>query len=110
MENGKIALALLLIVVMLLAIAAGATSPSANYHRSSNSYSNYNAYRPSATPKPTVRPVQKSTTSQGSSRRDITPGPSTDGFYHPEDFYDWNRDDFSDYEEAEEYYYEHGGY
>ena len=36
-------------------------------------------------------------------------GPSTDGFVHPEDFYDWYYDDFWDYEEAEEYYYSHGG-
>lgn len=30
-------------------------------------------------------------------------------FSHPEDFYDWYYDDFYDYEEAEEYYYSHGG-
>ena len=32
-----------------------------------------------------------------------------DDFTDPEDFYDWYWDDFVDYEEAEEYYYNHGG-
>ena len=27
----------------------------------------------------------------------------------PEEFYYWNIDDFYDYEDAEEYYYSHGG-
>ncbi len=27
----------------------------------------------------------------------------------PEEFYYWHMDDFYDYEEAEEYYYSHGG-
>ena len=36
-------------------------------------------------------------------------GPSVEGFSHPEDFYDWYWDDFYDYEDAEDYYYEHGG-
>lgn len=35
--------------------------------------------------------------------------PSVDGFSNPEDFYDWYYDDFFDYEEAEDYYYSHGG-
>lgn len=35
--------------------------------------------------------------------------PSVDGFSDPEDFYDWYRDDFFDYYDAEDYYYEHGG-
>lgn len=35
--------------------------------------------------------------------------PIVDGFSHPEDFYDWYRDDFFDYEDAEDYYYSHGG-
>lgn len=30
-------------------------------------------------------------------------------FSHPEDFYHWYKDYFYDYEEAEEYYYSHGG-
>lgn len=30
-------------------------------------------------------------------------------FRHPDDFYDWYRDDFADFEEAEDYYYSHGG-
>lgn len=36
-------------------------------------------------------------------------GPSVESFSHPEDFYDWYWDDFFDYEDAEDYYYEHGG-
>ena len=36
-------------------------------------------------------------------------GPSVDGFSNPEDFYDWYWDDFFDYEDAEDYYYSHGG-
>lgn len=35
--------------------------------------------------------------------------PSTKYFSDPEDFYDYYYDDFYDYEEAEEYYYSHGG-
>ncbi len=33
----------------------------------------------------------------------------TSGFVHEEDFYEWYRDDFYDYEEAEDYYKSHGG-
>ncbi len=36
--------------------------------------------------------------------------PSVEGFSNPEDFYDWYYDDFFDYEEAEDYYYSHGGW
>lgn len=39
----------------------------------------------------------------------LSTGPSVDGFLNPEDFYDWYRDDFFDYYDAEEYYYAHGG-
>ena len=77
--------------------------------RNQSSYHGTNTYSVPS-PKPSMYSGSSSSSRSGSSRRDITPGPSTDGFYHPEDFYDWNRDDFSDYEEAEEYYYEHGGY
>ena len=35
--------------------------------------------------------------------------PSVEGFSHPEDFYEYYWDDFFDYEDAEDYYYEHGG-
>ena len=35
--------------------------------------------------------------------------PSVSDFTNPEDFYDWYYDDFFDYEEAEAYYYDHGG-
>lgn len=36
-------------------------------------------------------------------------GPSVDGYSDPEEFYYWNLDDFVDYEDAESYYYAHGG-
>lgn len=36
-------------------------------------------------------------------------GPSVDGYSDPEEFYYWNWDDFVDYEDAESYYYAHGG-
>ncbi len=49
------------------------------------------------------RPKRKPFTSK--EEDDLRVGDFTD----PEDFYEWNYDDFVDYEEAEEYYYEHGG-
>lgn len=30
-------------------------------------------------------------------------------YQHPDDFYDSNRDRFDDFEDAEDYYYKHGG-
>ena len=39
----------------------------------------------------------------------VETGPSTDGFYHAEDFYEWYKDDFIGYEDAEEYFESHGG-
>ncbi|MBR0135952.1 MAG: hypothetical protein IJM18_07100 [Clostridia bacterium] len=35
--------------------------------------------------------------------------PSVDGYSDPEEFYEWNWDNFYDFEDAESYYYEHGG-
>lgn len=43
-------------------------------------------------------------------RESVTPSLDVSGYYDPEDFYDWYYDDFGDFEEAEEYYYEHGGW
>ena len=54
------------------------------------------------TPRPTATP--------STGRKSLTPEPDTDGFYHPEDFYDWYKHDFIDYEDAEDYYYSHGGW
>ena len=49
-------------------------------------------------------------TSRSTGRRSsVSPSLDTSDWYHPEDFYDWNRDDFDDYEDAEDYYYSHGG-
>lgn len=45
-----------------------------------------------------------------SRRKSVTPSPDVSGYYDPEDFYEWYYDDFSDYEEAEAYYYENGGW
>ena len=44
-----------------------------------------------------------------SGRKTFAGDPGVEGFSHPEDFYEWYRDDFYDYEDAEDYYYEHGG-
>ena len=76
--------------------------------RDRSSYYRSNTYA-GPSPKPSAYPSQRSAASPGSARRELDTGPSTDGFYHPEDFYDWYKDDFIDYEDAEEYYYEHGG-
>lgn len=61
------------------------------------------------TPRPSSRPAPRSAPRSGSATREIETGPSTDGFYHAEDFYEWYKDDFIDYEDAEEYYESHGG-
>lgn len=45
----------------------------------------------------------------GSSSGSLVPSPDTKYFVDPEDFYDYYYDDFLDYEEAEDYYYSHGG-
>ena len=44
-----------------------------------------------------------STTRSTSSRNEF----DVDDFVNPEDFYDWYKDDFVDFEEAEDYYHEH---
>ena len=65
----------------------------------------------SPTPRPTPKPTPRSSTKAGSGkRRSLTPSPNTSGYYSAEDFYDYYWDDFSDYEEAEDYYYSHGGW
>ncbi|MBQ7623924.1 MAG: hypothetical protein IJS65_01440, partial [Clostridia bacterium] len=40
---------------------------------------------------------------------DASSEPTVEGFTDPDDFYYWYRDDFFDFEEAENYYYSHGG-
>jgi len=35
--------------------------------------------------------------------------PDVSGYSDPEEFYYWHPDDFYDFEDAEDYYYEHGG-
>lgn len=45
----------------------------------------------------------------GGSQKTNSSGPNVGDFVHPDDFYDWYRDDFVDFEEAEDYYYSHGG-
>ena len=61
------------------------------------------------TQKSSASPTPRPAAQHGSARREIDTSPSTDGFYDPEDFYEWYIDDFIDFEDAEEYYYEHGG-
>lgn len=53
--------------------------------------------------------VSGSSSGGSSGKTSFDTGPSVDGFSHPEDFYDWYPDDFVDYEDAEDYYYAHGG-
>ena len=48
--------------------------------------------------------------SSSSSSGSLVPSPDTKYFSDPEDFYDYYYDDFLDYEEAEDYYYSHGGH
>ncbi len=105
----SIAFVIVLIVgFILFAQYAVATNPcnTKAYKRSLPSYSSSSAgksyYTPKSTPKPSSTP--KRSTSKSNSRA----LPASD-YYHPEDFYDWYRDDFYDYEEAEDYYYSHGG-
>lgn len=43
------------------------------------------------------------------SQKTNSSGPNVGDFVHPDDFYDWDRDDFADFEEAGDYYYSHGG-
>ena len=45
----------------------------------------------------------------GAGRTLTTSDPDPGDFTSPEDFYDWYRDDFFDFEEAEDWYYAHGG-
>ncbi len=53
---------------------------------------------------------QPGKTSSGSSgKKPASPEFDVDAFSNPEDFYDWYMDDFIDLEEAEDYYYSHGG-
>lgn len=53
---------------------------------------------------------RKESNSSHKSHKNIKPDePSVDGFSNPEDFYDWYWEDFTEYYDAEDYYYEHGG-
>jgi hypothetical protein len=113
MKNSNAVCFLILFVVFLLILAAILQpSPKGGYTGGgyTSDYNRTSGYRPSSTPKPSEKPAPKPTAKPSTQRTDITPSLDTEGFYHPEDFYDWNRDDFSDYEEAEEYYYSHGGW
>lgn len=55
-----------------------------------------------------IRP-EKSNAKTGT-RRSVVPSPDTSGYYSAEDFYDYYRDDFIDYEDAEDYYHSYGGW
>ena len=105
--------AIIIIVVVILLLLAIVDSTASSKHKYSE-YRYFNGFESSprsrSTPRPTAAPAQRSRSQPSAGRRDITPSLSTDGFYSAEDFYEWNYDDFSDYEEAEDYYYEHGGY
>lgn len=60
-------------------------------------------------------PAQESVTEIGGKRETgrkavVTPSLDVSGYAAPEDFYEYYYDDFTDFEDAEEYYYEHGGW
>lgn len=54
-------------------------------------------------------PTSKAGTNGSSKSKSSSSSLDTSGYYHPDDFYYDNYDDFYDYEEAEDYYYSHGG-
>lgn len=113
MKNNNAFVFVLILVIVLLLIASILQPVPKNTHTGSgytSSYSTASGYRPRSTTKPTPKPAPKPTATPGTSRRSVLPSPSTDGFYSAEDFYEWNIDDFSDYEEAEEYYHSHDGW
>lgn len=58
-----------------------------------------------------VNSTRDSSTTSPSPRKKKKPAstPNLSGFSDPEDFYYWYYDDFYDYEEAEDWYYAHGG-
>ena len=69
--------------------------------------------KPTATPRPTTAPTAKPQATQKPSTKKnkiVVPTPDASMYVHPDDFYYDYRDDFVDFEEAEDWYYEHGGY
>ena len=104
---GIVMLIILFIGLILFARYAVETNPcnTKAYKRSLPSYSSYSpapAYKPVSTPKPSTR-------SKRSTKKSYSTGLNASDYYHQEDFYEWYYDDFYDYEEAEDYYYSHGG-
>ena len=71
------------------------------------------APRTSSTPRPTVTP-RPAVTPRPSRRPAATPGASdpydVHDYSHPDDFYYDHRDDFLDYEDAEDYFNDHDGF
>lgn len=108
--GGIVAIIFLIIGFILFAQYAVATNPcnTKAYKRSLPSYSSYTSttYRPISTPKPTSKP---SATYKRSTKKSSSSGIKASDYYHPDDFYYDYYDDFYDYEEAEDYYYSHGG-
>lgn len=61
--------------------------------------------KPSPSPSPTPRPTRRPSTS---ARKSGTDDPfDVNDYSHPDDFYYDHRDDFYDFEDAEDYFYEH---
>ena len=116
----RILAALILALILLLArYFRPISNPGATAQPKANPtpYRSVSTPRPSVRPtprptvKPTARPTPRPTAKPGSGkRRSLMPSPDTSGYYDSEDFYDYYRDDFSDYEEAEDYYKAHGGW
>ncbi len=128
-NRDAVIISVVIVVVLLLAKLLFLYRPA--YHDPTGAGTSTNHFSQTASPAPTVKPtappVKKTPTptptprtsttvtprpasTPGTGRKSLTPEPDTDGFYHPEDFYDWYKDDFIDYEDAEDYYYSHGGW
>lgn len=112
--GGIVGIIFLIIGFILFAQYAVATNPcnTKAYKRSLPSYSSYNSsttYKPSYTPQPSSRPSATPKLSTRSTKKSGSSGLNASDYYHPDDFYYDYYDDFYDYEEAEDYYYSHGG-
>lgn len=85
-------------------IASGKTSEIGAYGSNSGPY--YGKTETSAVSNGVKKPVYGSQNSGGDNG---AYDPRVAEFSHPDDFYEWYYDDFFDFEEAEDYYYSHGG-
>ena len=108
--------AVIVIMALLLAalIAMSASCNRASDSRDSGSQVDYSTTRRTTrATRATTRTTRRTTQATRHTTRKTTKKSNgafdVDDFNNPEDFYDWYWDDFVDYEDAEDYYYEHGG-